>query len=52
MISITTRTLRNSSLFSVLTGLKAYPYIEPEDIDEALRYAACLAEENPKLWNA
>ncbi len=25
--------------------LKAYPYIEPEDIDEALRYAAYLAEE-------
>jgi uncharacterized protein (DUF433 family) len=25
--------------------LKAYPYLEPEDIDEALRYAACLAEE-------
>ena len=27
------------------TILRAYPYIEPEDIDEALRYAACLAEE-------
>ena len=25
--------------------LKAYPYLEPEDIDEALRYAAYLAEE-------
>lgn len=25
--------------------LKAYPYLESEDIDEALRYAACLAEE-------
>jgi len=25
--------------------LKAYPYIEPEDIDEALLYAAYLAEE-------
>lgn len=25
--------------------LKAYPYLEPEDIDEALRYAAFLAEE-------
>lgn len=25
--------------------LRAYPYLEPEDIDEALRYAACLAEE-------
>ena len=27
------------------TILKAYPYIEPEDIDEALLYAAYLAEE-------
>ncbi len=25
--------------------LKAYPYLEPEDIDEALKYAAYLAEE-------
>ncbi len=25
--------------------LKAYPYLEPEDIAEALRYAACLADE-------
>jgi uncharacterized protein (DUF433 family) len=25
--------------------LKAYPYLEAEDIAEALRYAACLAEE-------
>ena len=25
--------------------LKAYPYLEPGDIDEALRYAAYLAEE-------
>ena len=25
--------------------LKAFPYLEPEDIDEALKYAACLAEE-------
>lgn len=25
--------------------LKAYPYLEAEDIDEALRYAAYLAEE-------
>lgn len=25
--------------------LNAYPYLEPEDIDEALRYAAYLAEE-------
>ena len=27
------------------TILKAYPYLEPEDINEALRYAAYLAEE-------
>ncbi len=27
------------------TILKEYPYIEPGDIDEALRYAAYLAEE-------
>jgi len=25
--------------------LQAYPYLKPEDIDEALRYAACLADE-------
>ena len=25
--------------------LKEYPYLDPEDIDEALRYAAFLAEE-------
>jgi uncharacterized protein (DUF433 family) len=25
--------------------LAGYPYIEPEDIDEALRYAALLAED-------
>ena len=25
--------------------LKAYPYLEPGDFDEALRYAAYLAEE-------
>lgn len=25
--------------------LEAYPYLESEDIDEALRYAASLAEE-------
>jgi uncharacterized protein (DUF433 family) len=25
--------------------LKSYPYLEPEDIDESLRYAAYLAEE-------
>ena len=24
---------------------RAYPYIEPQDIKEALQYAACLAEE-------
>lgn len=27
------------------TILKAYPYLEAEDIDEALKYAAYLAEE-------
>ena len=27
------------------TILKAYPYLEAEDIDETLRYAAYLAEE-------
>lgn len=27
------------------TILKAYPYLQAADIDEALRYAACLAEE-------
>ncbi|MBN1343245.1 MAG: DUF433 domain-containing protein [Phycisphaerae bacterium] len=25
--------------------LEAYPYLEPEDVDEALRYAVCLAED-------
>jgi uncharacterized protein (DUF433 family) len=25
--------------------LKAYPYLEPQDIDEALRYAASMAED-------
>jgi uncharacterized protein (DUF433 family) len=25
--------------------LRAFPYLEPEDIDEALRYAAYLADE-------
>ncbi len=25
--------------------LKAYPYLEPEDIQEALTYAACLADD-------
>jgi len=30
--------------------LKAYPYLEPDDIDEALRYAVSLAEdENVEL---
>jgi len=27
------------------TILKDYPYLEPEDIDEVLRYAASLAED-------
>ena len=27
------------------TILRAYPYLEPEDIDEALRYASYLADE-------
>jgi uncharacterized protein (DUF433 family) len=27
------------------TILRAYPYLEPEDIDEVLRYASYLAEE-------
>ena len=27
------------------TVLREYPYLEPEDIDESLRYAAFLAEE-------
>ncbi len=26
--------------------VEAYPYLEPEDINQALRYAAWLAEEN------
>jgi uncharacterized protein (DUF433 family) len=25
--------------------LQSYPYLEPEDVDEALRYAASLAED-------
>lgn len=25
--------------------LAAYPYLEPQDIDEALAYAACFADE-------
>jgi uncharacterized protein (DUF433 family) len=24
--------------------LEAYPYLEPDDIDDALRYAVCLAQ--------
>ncbi|MBI5762450.1 MAG: DUF433 domain-containing protein [Planctomycetes bacterium] len=31
------------------TILKAYPYIEAEDIDEVLRYAACLADDETVL---
>ena len=27
------------------TILQAYPYLEPEDIEQALSYAACLADE-------
>lgn len=27
------------------TICQTYPYLEPEDIDEVLRYASCLAEE-------
>jgi uncharacterized protein (DUF433 family) len=27
------------------TVLKAYPYLEPQDVDQALSYAAYLAEE-------
>ena len=26
--------------------IQAYPYLEPEDIQQALRYAACLADES------
>lgn len=33
------------------TILKDYPYLEPEDIDEALRYAAYLAEEEMVEFN-
>jgi len=33
------------------TILKAYPYLQPEDIQEVLRYAACLAEdETTEFW--
>ena len=31
--------------------LKAYPYLESPDIDEALRYAASLAEDETVEWN-
>ena len=27
------------------TILQAYPYLEPEDIEQVLSYAACLADE-------
>ena len=30
------------------TILKAFPYLEAADIDEALRYAACLAEDETR----
>lgn len=30
--------------------LKAYPYLESEDIRQALRYVACLAEEQGRGW--
>lgn len=33
------------------TILKDYPYLEPEDIDETLRYAAFLAEEETVEFN-
>lgn len=33
------------------TILKDYPYLEPEDIDDALRYAASLAEEETVEFN-
>jgi uncharacterized protein (DUF433 family) len=32
--------------------LRQYPYLEPEDIDEALRYAAHLADQKPVASNA
>ena len=32
--------------------LKAYPYLQPEDIDEALVYAAYLAEEETVEFSA
>ena len=31
--------------------LRAHPYLEPEDIDEALRYAAALAEDETNRFN-
>ena len=30
--------------------LKAYPYLEPEDLDEALAYAAWRSEEREELF--
>ncbi len=35
-----------SCVESVSEIIAAYPYLEPEDVHEALRYAAWLAEEN------
>ena len=32
------------------TILKAYPYLEAEDIDESLLYASFLAEEETVKW--
>ncbi len=32
------------------TILKAYPYLESEDIDEALRFAAHMAEDETMSW--
>ena len=32
--------------------LEAYPYLEPEDIRQALRYAAWLADESVHIWEA
>jgi len=31
---------------------EAYPYLEPEDIRQALRYAAWLADESVHIWEA
>ena len=33
------------------TILRAYPYLEAEDIEEALRYAAYLAEEETRAFS-